>query len=207
MKLNFFETVLVNNPVRGAMLDYSVRWHYEAACAPALGQVLEIGCGNGAGLLAIERRFRPAGLAGFDLDDQQVARARSALARLTERRPMPPVRLWTGDAEHLDAPSGSYDGVFEFAIFHHIPDWRRALSEVHRVLRPGGYFFFEELSREFFYDTGAFGALLRRTTAHPWDTMFDFPSFRQGLADAGLKLIALGTHPVPGWHHGVAVRA
>ncbi len=203
MKLNFFEKLLVNNPVRSAMLDHSVRWHYQAACAPALDQVLEIGCGNGAGLLAIERRFRPTGLSGFDLDDRQVARARSALAPLSGRRP---VRLWTGDAEQIDAPSGSYDGVFEFAIFHHIPDWRRALAEVHRVLRPGGSFFFEELSREFFYDTGAFGALLRRTTVHPWDTMFDFPSFRQGLADAGLKLIALGTHPVPGWNHGVAVR-
>ena len=203
MKLNVVETVLVNNPVRSAMLRYSVRWHYGAACAPALGQVLEIGCGSGAGLLAIERRFRPAALDGFDLDEQQVARARSALGALASR---PSVRLWTGDAEQLAAPSASYDGVFEFAIFHHIPDWRRALSEVQCVLWSGGYFFFEELLREFFYDTGSFGALLRRTTAHPWATMFDFAEFRQGLADAGLKLIALGTHPVPGWHHGVAVR-
>lgn len=203
MKLNLVETVLVNNPLRAGLLRSTVHWLYEAACAPRLERVLEVGCGNGSGLHFIERRFQPAALDGFDLDEKQVARARLRLGELARRRPL---RLWTGDALQLAAASGTYDGVFEFAIFHHIPDWRRALSEVQRVLRPGGYFFFEELSREFFYDTGAFGALLRRTTAHPWATMFDFAEFRQGLADAGLKLIALGTHPVPGWHHGVAVR-
>ena len=203
MKLNIVETALINNPVRSAMLRGTANWLYQAACAPPLGRVLEIGCGMGSGMLAIDRRFRPAELDGFDLDDKQVARARPRLAALASRRPL---RLWTGDATQIAAPSASYDGVFEFTIFHHIPDWRRALGEVHRVLKPGGYFFFEELSREFFYDTGPLGALLRLTTVHPWETMFGFPDFRQGLAAAGLRLIALRTHAIAGWHHGVAVR-
>ncbi len=203
MKLNFVETVLVNNPLRGALLQASVHWLYEAACAPQLARVLEIGCGNGTGTAMIDRRFGPAAIDGFDLDELQVARARRRLAKLSQRRPL---RLWTGDALQLEAASGTYDGVFEFAIFHHIPQWQKALAEVHRVLRPGGYFLFEELSREFFYDTGLFGSLLRHTTVHPWDAMFDFPSFRQELATAGLRLIALRSHLVPGWNCGVAVR-
>ena len=203
MKLNLVETVLVNNPLRAGLLRSTVHWLYEAACAPRLERVLEVGCGNGAGLHFIDRRFQPAALDGFDLDEKQVARARLRLGELARRRPL---RLWTGDALQLAAASGTYDGVFEFAIFHHIPDWRRALAEVHRVLRPGGYFLFEELSREFFHDTGPLGALLRRTTVHPWEEMFDFPSFRHELAEVGLKLIALRAHAVPGWNCGVAVR-
>lgn len=203
MKLNLVETVLVNNPLRAGLLRSTVHWLYEAACAPRLERVLEVGCGNGSGLDLIERRFQPAALDGFDLDEKQVARARLRLGELMRRRPL---RLWTGDALQLEAASGTYDGVFEFAIFHHIPDWRRALTEVHRVLRPGGYFLFEELSREFFHDTGPLGALLRRTTVHPWAEMFDFPSFRHELAEVGLKLIALRAHAVPGWNCGVAVR-
>lgn len=203
MKLNFVETVLVNNPARAALLRATVHWLYEAACAPQLGRVLEIGCGNGSGLALIDRRFGPAALDGFDLDERQVARAERRLATQLGQRPL---RLWTGDALQLAAADGTYDGVFEFAIFHHIPQWRRALAEVRRVLRPGGYFLFEELSREFFHDTGLFGSFLRHTTVHPWAEMFDFPSFRRELAAAGLKLVALRAYAVPGWNCGVAVR-
>src|SRR5205807_2583560 len=120
----------------------------------------------------IVRRFRPRSIDAFDLDEEQVARARARLGRLSGAE----LRLWAGDAERIAAEDGSYDAVFEFTIFHHVPDWRRAIAEVHRVLRPGGLFLFEELSREAFHDTGAAGALLRRFTDHPWATMFDFPA-------------------------------
>ena len=47
--------------------------------------------------------------------------------------------------------------------------------------------------------------LLRRMTVHPWDTMFDFAAFRRGLAEAGLRLTALRSRLLPGWHAGVAI--
>jgi ubiquinone/menaquinone biosynthesis C-methylase UbiE len=138
----------------------------------------------------------------FDLDEAQIERARTRLADLTDVD----LRLWVGDAERIAAPDASYDAVVELTILHHVPDWRRALGEIARVLRPGGVFLFEELSREFFHDTSFVGDLLRRFTVHPWDTMFDFPAFRAALADAGLRLTALRSRPMPGWHQGVAVR-
>src|SRR5439155_351023 len=82
-------------------------------------------------------------------------------------------------AERIAAEDGRYDAVFELAIFHHVPGWRHALAEVRRVLRPGGVFLFEELSREFFSEVPVLSPLLRRFTEHPWDTMFDFPEFRR----------------------------
>jgi len=111
------------------------------------------------------------------------------------------------DSENIESSSHTYDAVFEFGILHHIPEWRRALAEIARVLRPGGHFLFEELSREFFYETGPLGWVLRRYTDHPWAQMFDWPSFAHGLTEGGLKLIHHEPAPVPGWNRDVAVRS
>jgi ubiquinone/menaquinone biosynthesis C-methylase UbiE len=205
VKLNPVELALVNNPLRSLLLRSSVRWLRDAACAPPLGQVLEIGCGHGEGIREIVRWFHPGRVDAFDLDEAQVARARSRLR--DGAMDGASLRLWVGDAERVAAEDARYHAVFEIAILHHVPGWRRALAEVRRVLRPGGLFLFEELSREFFHDTPLLGPALRRLTAHPWETMFDFPAFRGGLEEAGLRLTALRSRPLPGWHQGVAVRA
>jgi len=204
MKLNPVEMALVNNPLRSLMLRATVGWLHDAACAPPVERVLEIGCGYGAGVHEILRRFRPRAIDAFDLDEKQVALARRRLTDVS--RDGVEVRLWVGDAERIEAEDLRYDAVFEFTIFHHIPDWRRALAEVRRVLRPGGLFLFEELSREYFFGTPVVGGLLRRFTVHPWATMFDFPAFRRALGDQGLRLTALRSRLLPGWHEGVAVR-
>src|SRR5438093_4103300 len=148
MKLNPVELTLVNNPVRSYFLRDTVGWLHDTACAPLCERALEIGCGQGDGVREIARRFGPGAIDAFDLDAEQVARARPRIEGLDT-----PVRLWVGDAERIEAADASYDAVFEFTIFHHVPDWRRAVAEVRRVLRPGGLFLFEELSREFFFAT------------------------------------------------------
>jgi len=200
VKLNAVELALVNNPLRGLGLRSTLGWLFDAACAPPLGRVLEIGCGQGDGVRQIVRTFRPRAIDAFDLDPKQVG--------LAERRlnGMESVRVWVGDAESIDAEDGRYDAVFEFMILHHVPRWERAIAEIRRVLRPGGLFLFEELSRELFTNVPVVSPLLRWFTVHPWDTMFDFWSFRRALADGGLRMTALRARPVAGWHQGVAVR-
>ncbi|WP_230292275.1 class I SAM-dependent methyltransferase [Croceicoccus sp. Ery5] len=47
------------------------------------------------------------------------------------------------DANQLDFPDNSFDAVFGGGILHHI-EFERALSEVRRVLKPGGIMLFEE---------------------------------------------------------------
>lgn len=204
MKLNPIELALVNNPLRTSLLRATVGRLYDAACGPPVDRVLEIGCGAGAGVREILHRFRPHAVDAFDLDEKQVTRAREHLAGIS--RDGLELRLWVGDAERIESEDGRYDAVFEFTIFHHIPDWRRAIGEVRRVLRPGGLFLFEELSREYFFDTPVLGDLLRRFTVHPWESMFDFPTFRRALGDEGFRLTALRSRLLPGWHEGVAIR-
>jgi len=46
------------------------------------------------------------------------------------------------DAEGLPFPDDSFDLVLGHAVLHHIPNLAAAFREFHRVLRPGGVFFF-----------------------------------------------------------------
>lgn len=146
MLLNSIEKLTMNNPVRA--------WIQRAWEGPTLerlggrtpgARVLEIGCGRGVGTEIIFERFGAAEVHAFDLDPDMVRRARARLTRFAgEGR----LRLEVGDATRIDAPDGTYDAVFDFGIIHHVPDWRAAVAEVARVLRPGGGFYFEEVTRQ-----------------------------------------------------------
>ncbi len=145
MKLNRVEKTLMNNPIRAL-----VQRRYEAALMERLGgrlegmRVLEIGCGRGVGTEIIFDRFRAREVHAFDLDPAMVAKARKHLLRFPSER----VRLFVGDAAAIEADDEFYDAVVDFGIIHHVPGWQGAVREVSRVLRPGGLFLFEEVTRQ-----------------------------------------------------------
>ena len=180
MLLNRIEKALMNNPVRAALQ----RW-YEAPLLERIGgrteglRVLEIGCGQGVGTEVIFERFGAREVAAFDLDPEMVARARHRLARYLPDR----LQLRVGDAAAIAAPAGAFDAVFDFGIIHHVPNWRDVLGEVRRVLRPGGRFFFEEVTRQ---------ALERWTyrhfLEHPTEDRFSGEEFVAAVERAGLRV-------------------
>ena len=43
------------------------------------------------------------------------------------------------DATNMDFESSTFDVIFSFGVLHHIPDVQTAISEIQRVLKPGGY--------------------------------------------------------------------
>jgi ubiquinone/menaquinone biosynthesis C-methylase UbiE len=94
-------------------------------------ELLEIGCGLGTDSLQFARGG--ALVTGVDLTEQSV--------ELTRRRFEMygvPGRFQVADAENLPFPDGSFDVVYSFGVLHHTPDTRKAIREVHRVLKPGG---------------------------------------------------------------------
>ena len=137
--------------------------------------ILDAGCGNGNGLALIADAFHPRRLVGFDLMPEQVDRARRRID----------AELAVGDITHIDHPDRTFDAVFVFAILHHVPGWRTALRELARVLKPGGALCVEELHGGFIrWQDRLIG------TEHPREAAFDWPTFRDGLADAGLTIRA-----------------
>jgi len=98
--------------------------------------VLEIGCGSGYAAWLIARDA-PRSYLGVDVMPEQLK-----LARL---RPIPQAEFRLEDATALTSvASSSTDLVVIFGILHHIPEWRRALAECWRVLRPNGEVYLEE---------------------------------------------------------------
>ena len=97
--------------------------------------VLEIGCGPGRALAALGRRLQAATLHGVDLSPFMVSAAGRRLAAAAVH-----ASVAHGDARHLGWSDRSFDAVAAMHLFGHVPEnaGREMLSEVGRVLRPGG---------------------------------------------------------------------
>jgi SAM-dependent methyltransferase len=91
-------------------------------------RVLDCGCGMGFQLLAMSR-LRRLELVGLDPDPERLAYAAAEGV---------PAELVQGDAQQLPFADASFDAVLMTEVLEHVPDDRRALREVLRVLRPGG---------------------------------------------------------------------
>jgi SAM-dependent methyltransferase len=96
------------------------------------GRILEVGVGTGQVALPLHQRGVP--LAGIDL-------SRPMLDKLTAKaggRPSFP--LVEGDATMMPFPDDAFGGAFLRWVLHLITDWRAAVREIARVVRPGGPF-------------------------------------------------------------------
>jgi ubiquinone/menaquinone biosynthesis C-methylase UbiE len=119
-----------------------IPWLYDAICAiyerlglgrwrrwlvgGASGRVLDVGCGTGRNLALL-----PRGAVAVGLDPSWDAVQRA-------RRRAPQVPLVLGRAEALPFRDAAFDTVLSGLVFCTVPDARRGLDEVRRVLAPHG---------------------------------------------------------------------
>ena len=99
--------------------------------------VVEVGSGRGGGPSYIARRLKPRSMLGIDLSDKAVDFCNQTYA-------VDGLSFRQGDAEHLPLPNASVDVVVNLESSHCYGSMEQFLSEVHRVLRPGGYFLFSD---------------------------------------------------------------
>jgi ubiquinone/menaquinone biosynthesis C-methylase UbiE len=179
MKLNKAERWLVNNPARTL-----VQRIYEMPLLRRLGGtieggcVLEVGCGRGVGLPLILETFHAATADGIDLDPAQIARARKRLADQFENR----IELGVASVTKLAFADASFDAVFDFGILHHVSAWQTGVSEIRRVLKPGGRFFFEEVTQ-----AALDRWIYRRLFEHPQENRFSEAEFLNELRHHGFE--------------------
>lgn len=93
---------------------------------------LDLGCGTGEMIKQILQADNYKELYGIDLSEEMLAVAKNKLPDQ--------VKLLLGDSESLPFPDNFFDVVYCNDSFHHYPAPQNVLSEVQRVLKPGGTF-------------------------------------------------------------------
>lgn len=142
--------------------------------------ILEVGCGTG---LVLERIARFSGSAqGVDLSPGMLEKARERGLDVRE-----------ASATALPFPDESFDVTCSFKVLAHVPEIEKALSEMARVTRPGGFVLAE------LYNPWSFRGLLRMlgpvqrigSTKRESDvfTRFDSPSRARQLTPDGCRFV------------------
>lgn len=113
---------------------YSLQLYHQVAGAIDLTglDVLEVGSGRGGGASYIMRTLEPRSMTGVDYSSRAVAFCQRTYA-------VPGLRFVHGDAEDLPFEDGQFDAVVNVESSHCYGSMPRFLSEVARVLRPGGH--------------------------------------------------------------------
>jgi ubiquinone/menaquinone biosynthesis C-methylase UbiE len=122
-------------PKYNEQADFSERWlfgieHRGWACSQAIGDTLEVAIGTGLNLPHYPPDVR---LTGVDLSPEMLAVAETS-ARGSGRS----IELLEGDAHDLPFAESSFDTVVCTYALCSVPDEARAVSEMKRVLKPGG---------------------------------------------------------------------
>jgi ubiquinone/menaquinone biosynthesis C-methylase UbiE len=133
-------------------------------------RIIDCGCGTGYNLDVV---LRPYGQTfAFDLHEDSMWRARRA------GRPI--VRA---DLQHIPFASGTFDLATSFDVVQSVPDDRRALREMARVLRPGGHVVLNVTALD----------ILRGDHSDVWGEMRRYNTARASrlLADAGLEPVRI----------------
>lgn len=92
---------------------------------------LDVGCGNGAFTQVLVERCAPSGVDGIDPSEGQLAYAR-------QRPALQGAGFWLGDAMALPFADNSLDAAVMPLVIFFVPDPARGVSEMTRVVRPGG---------------------------------------------------------------------
>ena len=99
---------------------------------PDGGRVLDVGSGTGSLALAVAERNSSVRVLGIDPSKEYVAYA-------TSRNPfLDRVSFEVGDAQQLHFADANFDAALALLVFNFIPDPKKALSELRRVIKPGG---------------------------------------------------------------------
>ena len=183
MLMNKLDILLINTPFRKWLLDRATQKYYFEYFNEIKGKtVLEIGCGSGGGTELILKYFSPQQIIATDLDPRLISLARRNVQNKK-------VIFEKADATKLTYKNESFNAVFDYGVIHHIPlpEWKKCLNEIYRVLKPGGKLFVWDVSIESF--NTVYGRIIKLFTPHPYSKMYRKQEFVNHLTSIGFKII------------------
>ena len=164
--------------------------------------VLDLGCGPGESAFGMLERVPGLRVTGLDISPAMIRFAKLRRRTLGTRHRADTAECVLGDAMNLAYPDATFDAVTGHSFLYLVPDATRVLSEVARVLKPGGTCAFLE-PQDAPGPSPLPAAILRETFREPrfvtsmalWRIVsrgygrFDEDRFARAFAAAGLELI------------------
>lgn len=96
---------------------------------------LDIGSGTGISTFELQRKIQNSGtIIGIDISSSMIEVAK----RNASQQGFKDIEFRVGDAEQLDFPDSMFDLVLCNMTLHYLPNKKKSLMEMHRVLKPGG---------------------------------------------------------------------
>jgi ubiquinone/menaquinone biosynthesis C-methylase UbiE len=182
--MNWAESIYINSGLRTKRLRKSVIPKLIALGGRTEGlEVLDIGCGPGECVAGEIEDFGARCVTAIDLDPNMVQRASERLAEYGNR-----VTVVEGDVTNLPYENGAFDAVFNFAVLHHVPDWKAGLQEIARVLKVGGRLFSQD------HDVANHDWLSRYLFVHP-PNRFTNVDFLDQVKNIGLSPLEMEDRP------------
>ncbi|MEO8897173.1 MAG: arsenite methyltransferase [Candidatus Dormibacter sp.] len=164
--------------------------------------VLDLGSGGGIDVLLSAGRVGPSGTVyGLDMTDEmlELARRNTAEAGATN------VEFIKGTIEAIPLPADSVDVVISNCVINLSPDKSAVISEMFRVLRPGGRLGISDVVAEDRLTQA--DRMQRGSHAGCIAGALSLSEYRQGLLDAGFGEVDITfTHEVADGMHGAIVR-
>lgn len=96
------------------------------------GTLLDLGCGVGVQAILLSRRFRTT--IGVDISESVLRKALERVNRFNKDR----IQFVCGDLPDMTLDLASVDAIVSFNVLQLIPHWQETLSDIFRLLRPGG---------------------------------------------------------------------
>lgn len=146
-----FDVVALRYDVVTRLLSFGWDQRWKSRMIRRMGRqdvhrIVDLATGTGDIARRLAAAYPEAEVVGVDLSEEMLHRAR----RLTQRAFLGAVRFIPGDMNGLPFADSSVDLVTGGYALRNAPDLDRALSEVCRVLRPGGRFAFLDFSHNGF---------------------------------------------------------
>jgi arsenite methyltransferase len=165
--------------------------------------VLDLGSGGGIDVILSAKRVGPTGLAyGLDMTDEMLALARSN----AEEAGVENAIFLKGMIEQIPLPAGSVDVVISNCVINLSPDKPAVLTEIARVLKPGGRVGVSDvvaedrLSEEERAERGSYVGCIAGALSKS--------EYAEGLVAAGFEEVSVTfTHEVADGMHGAIVKA
>ena len=142
-------------------------------------RILDFGCGPGNISLGLADAVRPGEMHGVDMEESQIQMARSVAAE----RGYDNAIFHVGDVAELPFEDASFDAAHCHNVLMHVPDTGAALTEVRRVLKPGGVIGCREM-----VNMGSFTHPDYNVMHRSWDIFSDLLAADDGHPQMGREL-------------------